>query len=68
MKLGLEARSAARVFAAQFYSAIGFGRSVQNAFDQAKLQLVLQGIDEDKIPQLFVRAGIDANEIILVRP
>ncbi len=59
---------AARVFAAQFYSAIGFGRSVQNAFDQAKLELVLQGISEDKIPQLFVRDGIDANEIILVRP
>jgi hypothetical protein len=59
---------AARVFAAQFYSAIGFGRSVRNAFDQAKLQLVLQGIAEDNTPQLYVREGIDADEIILVRP
>jgi hypothetical protein len=59
---------AARVFAAQFYSAIGFGRSVQQAFDQARAALMLEGIPEDKTPALFTRGGVDAREVILVRP
>jgi hypothetical protein len=59
---------AARVFAAQFYSAIGFGRSVQEAFDQAIAALMLEGIPEDTIPELFTRGGVDASEVILVRP
>lgn len=59
---------AARVFAAQFYSAIGFGRSVREAFDQAIAALMLEGIHEDKVPELFMHAGVDAGEVILVRP
>lgn len=59
---------AARVFAAQFYSAIGFGYSVQRAFDQALTQLTLEGITEEKTPQLFVREDVDADEVVLVRP
>ena len=59
---------AARVFAAQFYSAIGFGRSVQQAFDQARALLLLEGIPEDKTPELFTREGVDAGQVILVRP
>lgn len=35
---------AARVFAAQFYSAIGFGYSIRVAFDQAIAALTLEGI------------------------
>jgi len=59
---------AARVFSAQFYSAIGFGRSVQNAFEQAKTLLLLQNIPEENTPELFSREGIDPSELILVRP
>ncbi len=59
---------AARVFAAQFYSALGFGRSVQVSFDQAKAALMLAGIPEEDTPELYAREGIDPNEIILVRP
>lgn len=59
---------AARVFAAQFYSAIGFGRSVKQAFDQAIAALMLEGIPEDKIPELFMRDGVDPDEVLLVRP
>jgi len=59
---------AARVFAAQFYSAIGFGRSVQQAFDQGIAALMLEGIPEDMKPELFTHEGIGADEIILVRP
>lgn len=59
---------AARVFAAQFYSAIGFARSVQEAFDQAIAVLKLEGIPEDHIPQLFARTGVEPDAIVLVRP
>lgn len=59
---------AARVFSAQFYSAIGFGYSVQRAFDQAKAQLMLESIPEEDIPELFVREGLSADEVVLVRP
>lgn len=58
----------ARVFAAQFYSAIGFGYSVQRAFDQAKAQLMLENMPEEDIPELFVREGLSADEVVLVRP
>jgi hypothetical protein len=59
---------AARVFAAQFYSAIGFGRSLQNAFEQAKALLLLENIPEEDTPEIFTREGIDPKELILVRP
>lgn len=59
---------AARIFAGQFYSAIGFGRSIRNAFDQAVNELMLHGIPENHIPELHAREGIDPATIHLVRP
>jgi hypothetical protein len=59
---------AARVFAAQFYAAIGFGRSIKQAFDQGVAALLLEGIPEDDIPVLFTHEGVDPEDIILVRP
>lgn len=59
---------AARIFAAQFYSAIGFGFSIHKAFHQAKTALMLDNISEENTPQLYVKQGVDAGEIILVRP
>jgi hypothetical protein len=59
---------AAKVFAAQFYAAMGFGRSIQQAFDQGVAALLLEGIPEADIPALFTREGVEAEEIILVRP
>lgn len=59
---------AARIFAGQFYSAIGFGRSVKNAFDQAINELRLHGIPEDLTPELHARDGVDPDAIFLVRP
>ena len=40
-------------FAAQLYSSIGFGRSLQVSFN---------------IPQIYVRDDVDLNDMILVRP
>jgi hypothetical protein len=59
---------AARIFAGQFYSAIGFGRSIQNAFDQAINELMLHGIPEDCTPELHTREGVEPKTIYLVRP
>ncbi|MDB5298065.1 MAG: hypothetical protein JWO31_4048 [Phycisphaerales bacterium] len=59
---------AARVFAARFYSGIGFGLSVGLAFRQAKTELMLQGIPEESTPELFVTDGLNADELVLVKP
>lgn len=59
---------AARVFAAQFYSAIGFGLSVKQAFEQGKAAIMLEGIPEIETPELFIGIGVDAASLILVKP
>lgn len=59
--------TAAKVFAMQFYSALGFGHSVQRAFDQAKAGLLLEGIKEDETPALYVRSDVDASSFYIVR-
>lgn len=59
---------AARIFAAQFYSAIGFGLSVARAFEQAKAALMLEGIPEAQTPELFAGPGVDPSLVFLVRP
>lgn len=57
---------AAISFAAAFYRAIGFGRSVKNAFDQAIVELKLQDSPEVMKPVLLARNGADPSEIFLV--
>jgi hypothetical protein len=57
---------AAIIFAGSFYRAIGFGESVQAAFDLGKLALKLENIPDAKTPKLFVREGVDASKIMLV--
>lgn len=59
---------AARVFSSQFYSAIGFGLSVEKAFEQAKALVMMEGLSEENTPELFVQEGLDSNELIIVRP
>lgn len=57
---------AAAVFASSFYRAIGFGRSIQEAFDQGTTALLLEGIPEEDIPELLVKDGIDPTQIVLI--
>jgi hypothetical protein len=57
---------AAISFAASFYRAIGFGCSVGQAFEQGKAALMLEGIPEEHIPELLVRPGVDAFDVILL--
>ena len=55
-------------FAAQLYSSIGFGHSLEKSYKQAIAAIMLAGIPQNDIPQLFHRDGIDPDEIILVNP
>jgi hypothetical protein len=58
--------AAAIVFAASFYRAIGFGRTIKEAFDQGKTALLLESIPEGSTPKLLIREGIAPNQIELV--
>jgi hypothetical protein len=56
----------ARIFAAQLYSGLAFGNSLERAFRQACAAI---GDEPDSaVPQLFFRDGIDPHKVVLVRP
>ena len=57
---------AAIIFAASFYRAIGFGRSVQEAFDLGKAALLIEGIPGESTPKMWTRKDVDASRIMLV--
>jgi WD40 repeat protein len=57
---------AAIKFAASFYGALAFGKSVQRAFDQGLARLSAEGLGETDTPELLVRAGVDASRVVLV--
>lgn len=57
---------AAIVFAASFYRAVGFGRSLQKAFDIGKAALLLEGIAEHDTPKLSLRDGVNPSDVVLV--
>lgn len=49
-------------FAGAFYRALGFGRSVQEAFDSAKAELKLNKTPRSQGIELFVRDGVRGDE------
>lgn len=57
---------AARVFAASFYRAIGFGHSVADAFQQGRVALAMGNLAHLGEPQLVARAGVDPDRVFLV--
>jgi hypothetical protein len=59
---------AAITFAASFYRAVGFGRSVKEAVDQGKTALLLEGILEEQTPVLLNRRGVAPELIFLINP
>jgi CHAT domain-containing protein len=46
-------------FAGAFYSALGFGKSVKDAFNAAKAELTLTKMRRSRGIELFVRSGLD---------
>ncbi len=59
---------AARVFAAQFYSALGNGSTVQEAFDRANTAPDLHGLPGHGDPQLVTRTGADIHLLSYHQP
>lgn len=57
---------AAITFAASFYRAIGFGRSVKEAFDQGIAALLLEGISEESTPELLYKSDVDPSKLIML--
>lgn len=59
--------SAAIAFAAGFYQALAFGRSVTNAFELAEAEVELQALARWKRPELLIRKGVDTSTRLLPR-
>jgi hypothetical protein len=57
---------AAITFAAAFYRAIGFDRTLQEAFEQGKVAVQLAGIPEYTTPHLLVKAGVDPSQMHII--
>jgi hypothetical protein len=50
-------------FAGAFYRALGFGRSVRDAFESAQAELALTKIPRSRGIELFVKEGISENDL-----
>lgn len=63
------ADDAAVRFAAGFYSALGFGRTVQTAFDLgvAEIELELEGLGQEDIPKITMKQGVDPAAVTLAQ-
>lgn len=59
--------AAAIVFASQLYSAIGFGNSLEKAFNQAKARLLLEGINEEMTPELYINKNFESSDLFIVK-
>ena len=57
---------AAIKFAAAFYQALGYGRSIQVAYDLGRNGIDLEGLDDQEVPQLICRRG-NPGDIYLLR-
>lgn len=53
------------VFARAFYEALGYRKSVRDAFELAKLSISLSGLSGSQLPQLHSRNDIDPGELFL---
>lgn len=58
---------AARNFAIGFYGALGECESVTTAYKQGRAAISLEGLQGNDAPQLKIRNGIDAGQLVLAR-
>ncbi len=59
---------AAIVFVSSFFRALGFGRSVQDAFEQGKTAILLGGYSgRDIAPELLARRGVDPRSVFVLK-
>lgn len=65
MRAGI-ADEAACAFAGAFYGALGYGKSIRDAYDQGITAIQLCGLPDDSIPVLVARKGIDPAKLYLL--
>lgn len=58
---------AAILFATGFYQALGYGQSVQKAFDLGTNRIALGGSKGSATPRLIARRGVSADDLVLAR-
>jgi hypothetical protein len=58
-------RKAAIAFAKGFYLSLGFGKSVQEAFNTGKIQIEMEGSTGFKVPKLLHSREVNPNKIFL---
>jgi len=56
---------ASRHFAIGFYGGLGERESVARAYEQGRAAMSLEGLGDAALPQLKVRAGVDAHRLVL---
>ncbi|WP_438032049.1 hypothetical protein [Sorangium sp. So ce204] len=54
-------------FAASFYRGLAFGESIDNAFDQGRVAIMLAGLPEPDAPKLATKSGVIPSSIVLVQ-
>ncbi len=57
---------AGKAFATSFYQALAYGKDVSTAFELGRNQIRLENLDEEEIPKLYFREGVD--EVSLDEP
>jgi hypothetical protein len=55
----------ARSFAIGFYGGLGERESITAAYKQGRAAISLEGLPDSELPQLKVRAGVDATKLVL---
>jgi hypothetical protein len=68
--IGMDSRisdEAAIIFARSFYRAIGNGNTVQNAFEQGKLNLLIYTPSEEKIPRIYSKKEINLSQKFIAK-
>lgn len=53
-------------FSKAFYQALAYGRSVQEAFDLGCVEIGIEGLPDEQVPQLLVRPGANASSVRFV--
>ena len=53
-------------FAGGFYRALGYGESIQVAFELGRNEIALHGLDEETTPRLHTRSDVDAASVKVV--
>jgi hypothetical protein len=56
---------ASRHFAIGFYGGLGEREPVALAYEQGRAAIILEGLGDADLPQLRVRAGVDAGRLVL---